>query len=238
MSTPCVPTEAEHDLLDTARRVFGGNLFEFLLSGLGEPHYPRRRFTAASIREHGAALNHQLEAVAESEECLPGGRDPLVMAALLHLLLTGGVGRDEVVFREEELLGLLSWPDTGESRSAVEAAVDRYFNTGYHRISREPLGEGKGEMVSSQVQKLITGIDTTLELREGPPKRVRKSTILHFTTKLVEEMTGAGKYFLGLDFERLKLEQLKPEALSGLGPSRQNRQHTSAMRPTSDKANE
>jgi hypothetical protein len=212
MSTPYIPTEAEHDLLDTARRVLGDNLFEFLLSGLGEPHYPRRRFTAASIREHGAGLTYQLEAVAESEKGLPGGRDPVVMAALLHLLWTGGRGRDEIVFREEELLGLLSWPDTLESRSAVEEAVERYLNTGYHRTGREPLGEGMGEMVSSQVQKLITGIDTTLELREGPPKKVRKSTIIHFTTKLVEEVTGAGKYFLGIDFERLRLEKAIPEA--------------------------
>jgi hypothetical protein len=209
MNAAYIPTEVEQDLLDTARRVLGGNLFEFLLSGLGEPHYPRRRFTAASIREHGAGLTFQLEAVAESEKGLPGGRDPVVMAALLHLLWTGGRGRDEVVFREEELLGLLSWPDTRESRLTVEAAVERYFNTGYHRTSREPLGEGRGEMVSSQVQKLITGIDTTLELREGPPKKVRKSTILHFTTKLVEEVSGAEKYFLGLDFARLRLKRLQ-----------------------------
>jgi len=213
MNTCYTPTGAEHDLLDTARRVLGGNLFEFLLCGLGESHHPRRRYTATSIREYGPGVTYQLEAVAESEKGLPGGRDPLVMAALLHLLLTGGRGRDEVVFREEELLRLLSWPDTRESRLIIEAAVERYFNTGYHRTSRESLGEGRGEMVSSQVQKLITGIDTTLELREGPPKKVRKSTILHFTTKLVEEVSGKGKYFLGINFERLeRLQPIVPEA--------------------------
>lgn len=204
MSTPYIPTEAEHDLLDTARQVLGGNLSEFLLAGLGEPHYLRRRFTATSIREHGSGLTYQLEAVAESEKGLPGGRDPLVMATLLHLLLTGRRGRDEVVFREDELLGLLSWPDTRESNLAVKEAVERYFNTGYHRTSREQLGEGRGEIVSSQVQKLITGIDTTLELREEPPKKVRKSTILHFTTRLVEEVSGKDKYFLGINFEKLE----------------------------------
>src|ERR1044072_8276421 len=156
MMPPYVPTEAEDDLLDTPRRVLGVNLFEFLLSGMGEPHHPRRCYTAESIREHGRGLTYQLEAVAGSEKGLPGGRDPLVMAALLHLLWTGGKGRDEVVFKEEELLGLLSWSDTRESRLAVEAAVERYYNTGYHGTSREPLGPGRGEMVSSQVQKLIT----------------------------------------------------------------------------------
>lgn len=188
--------------------MLGGNLFGFLLCGLGEPHHLRRRYTATSIREHGPGVTYQLEAVAESEKGLPGGSDPVVMAALLHLLWTGGRGRDEIVFRESELLVLLSWPDTRESRLAVEAAVERYFNTAYHRISREPLGKGRGEMVSSQVQKLITGIETTLELREGPPKKVRKSTILHFTTKLVEDVAGKEKYFLGIDFERLEGLQL------------------------------
>lgn len=90
MITPYTPTEAEHDLLDTARRVLGDNLFQFLFSDLGGPHHPRRRFTATGVREHGPGTVHQLEAVGESEKGLPGGRDPLVMAALLHLLWTGG----------------------------------------------------------------------------------------------------------------------------------------------------
>lgn len=208
MNSLYIPTEAENDLLDTARHMLGGNLFEFLLSGLGEPHYVRRRYKAESFRSYGLGPVYQLEAVAESKEGLPGGHDPLVMAALLHLLLTGDKGRDEVILSDAELLGLLSWPDTQESRLSVEAAINRYFCTGYHRTSREPLGPGKGEMVSSQVQKLVTGYDTTLELREGPPKKVRKSTILYFTTKLVEEVLGPGKYFLGIDFE--KLERLQP----------------------------
>lgn len=204
MSTPYT-TEAEQDLLDTARRVLGGNLYEFLLSGLGEPHHPRRRFTTKSIRAHGPGLSYQLEVIAESEKGLPGGRDPLVMAALLHLLWTCEKGRDEVVIREEQLLGILSWPDTRESRAAIEAAVERYYDAAYHRASRELLGPGRGEMVSSQVQKLVTGYDTTLELREGPPRQVRKSMILYFTSKLMEEVSDEKeKYFLGIDFERLE----------------------------------
>jgi hypothetical protein len=61
------------------------------------------------------------------------------------------------------------------------------------------------------VQKLVTGYDTTRALREGSPREVRKSTVLHFTTKLVEEVTGAEKYFLGVDFERLRLEPVMRE---------------------------
>jgi len=209
VSTPYIPTEAERDLLDTAWQVLGGNLFEFLLAGLGEPHYPRRRFTATSIREHGPGVTYRLEAVAESEKGLPGGRDPVVMAALLHLLWTGGRGRDEVVFRDEELLGILSWPDTRELRLAVKAAVGRYYHTAYHRTSRVPLGEEMGDWVSSEVQKLVRGYDTTEEWDVGTPKGKRKSTTLHFSKNLVDRLSGSKKYFLGLDFERLQLEQVE-----------------------------
>lgn len=211
MSAPYVPTEAEHDLLDTARRVLGVNLSELLLAGLGEPHQQRRLYTARSVRAHGPGLTFRLEAVSDSVAGLPGGRDPLVMAALVHLLWTGDRGKDEVVFRDEELLEKLSWLDTSESRSSIEGAVERYYCTAYLRASTEPMGAGGGERRSSQVQKLVPGYETTLELLSGPPKETRKSTVVQFMPKLIEEVSGAEKYFLGVDFERLRLERIRPE---------------------------
>ncbi|HET6262634.1 MAG TPA: hypothetical protein VFG99_10420 [Chloroflexia bacterium] len=125
MSNAYVLTEAERELLDTARRVLGTNLSGFLLSGLSEPHHPRRLYTLRSIRAHGPGLTHHLEIISDTEGGLPGGREPLVMAALLHLLWMGGEGRDEVVFHDEELLERLSWPDTREARVTIEGAVER-----------------------------------------------------------------------------------------------------------------
>ena len=212
MSMPYVLTETEEDLLDFARRVLGRNLSEFLLAGLGEPHHIHRRYTTTSIRAHRLGIPYKLEAISDNEKGLPGGCDPLVMAAMLHLLWTGERGRDEVVFRDEILLEKLSWPDTQKLRFSVEAAIERYYCTAYHRASREPLGPGRGERVSAQVQKLVPGYDTTVELRVGPLKEMRKSTVVHFTTKLVEEVSGTEKYFLGIDFERLgPLKLLSPE---------------------------
>jgi hypothetical protein len=208
MSTPYIPTEAEHDLLDTARRVLGVNLSEFLLCGLGEPHQPRRLYTARSVRTHGPGLTFRLEVAIDSGEGLPGGRDPLVMAALLHLLWMSQRGRDEVVFRDEELLEKLAWPDTLESRRLIREAIERYYCTAYRRMSTEPLGAGGGERLSSQVQKLVPGYETTVEQLSGPPKETRKSTVVQFMPKLIEEATGPEKYFLGVDFERLRLERI------------------------------
>jgi hypothetical protein len=208
MSTSYIPTEAEHDLLDTARRVLGVNLSEFLLCGLGEPHQPRRLYTARTMRAHGPGLTFQLEVVSDSKEGLPGGRDPLVMAALLHLLWTGERGRDEIVFRDEALLERLAWPSIPESRRLISETVERYYCTAYLRRSTEPMGAGSGERRSSQVQKLIPGYETTVELLSGPLKETRKSTVVQFMPKLVEEVTGPEKYFLGVDFERLQLERI------------------------------
>jgi hypothetical protein len=198
-------------LLDTAQRVLGVNLSEFLLSGLGEPHQTRRLYTARSIRAHGPGLTFQLEIISDSGEGLPGGRDPLVMATLLHLLWTGERGRDEVVFRDELLLERLSWPDTPESRLSIEGAVERYYSTAYRRTSTEPMGAGGGERRSSHVQKLVPGYETTVERLIGPPTEVRKSTIVQFTPKLIEEVSGAEKYFLGIDFERMRLDRIPDE---------------------------
>jgi hypothetical protein len=207
MNTSYIPTEAEQELLDTARRVLGVNLSEFLLCGLGEPLHTRRLYTAQSIRAYGPGLTFRLEVVSETEEGLPGGRDPLVMATLLHLLWTGEKGRDEVVFRDEKLLEKLSWPDTRESRLLIGNAVERYYCTAYRRTSTEPLGTRGGERRSSCVQKLVLGYETTMEWLSGPPKETRKSTIMQFMPKLLEEVAGTEKYFLGLNFE--KLERLK-----------------------------
>lgn len=211
MSTSYVPTEAERDLLDTARRILGVNLLGLLLSSLGEPHQPRRLYTARSVRTHGSGLTYRLEAVSETKKGLPGGRDPLVMAALLHLLWTGERGRDEVVFRDEGLLERLAWPDTSESRNSIGEAIERYYCTTYLRTSTEPLGAGRGERRTSQVQKLVPGYETTIEVLSGPPKETRRSTVVQFMPKLIEEVSGAEKYFLGVDFEWLQVERIMPE---------------------------
>lgn len=91
----------------------------------------------------------------------------------------------------------------------VKAAVERYYHTAYHRTSREPLGEGRGDWVSSEVQKLVRGYDTTEEWEVGTPKGKRESTTLHFSKNLVERLSGPEKYFLGLDFELLQLERVE-----------------------------
>ncbi len=110
------------------------------------------------------------------------------------------------------MLERLSWPDTRESRDTIEGAVERYYSAAYRRTSTEPMGVGGGERRSSQVQKLVPAYEMTLELPAGHQGEVRKSTVVQFMPKLIEEVAGTEKYFLGVDFERLgQLERITAE---------------------------
>lgn len=212
MNSPYVPTEAEQDLLDFVRRVLGGNLSEFLLSGLGEPHKTRQRFTARSTKTHKWAPTYQFEVVSDTEGELPGGRDPLVLAALLHLMWTVKAGRSEVAFRDEELLEKLGWQDTKESRRSIETTIERYFSTSYCVTSRELPRAERIEGRYSHVRKLVTGYETTRELRLDAPGVVLKSTVVQFVAGFYEEVAGEEKYFFGIDFEQLELERLSVDS--------------------------
>jgi hypothetical protein len=218
MNPPYALTEAEQDLLDFARRALGGNLSEFLLSGLGEPHPTRRRYTGRSTRAHKWARTYQFEIVSDIEEGLPGGRDPLVLAALLHLMWTGKEGRHEVAFRDEELLEKLGWPESEASRHSVEGAVERYFSTSYCVASRELQRAERVEGRYSQVRKLITGYEVTKERLPGAPRAVLKSTVVQFAAGFYEEVAGEEKYFFGIDFEQLQLRQLAAEEVTSTQP--------------------
>jgi hypothetical protein len=208
MSFSYIPTETEQDLLDFVRRVLGGNLSEFLLSGLGEPHQTRRRYTARSTKTHKWARTYQFEIVSDNEDGLPGGCDPLVLAALLHLMWTNKEGRHEVAFRDEELLEKLGWPESKESRRSIEATVDRYFSTSYCVTSRELPRAERIEGRYSHVRKLVTGYEITKERLVEVPSVVLNSTVVRFEVGFFEEVSGEEKYFFGIDFG--SLERLQP----------------------------
>jgi hypothetical protein len=218
MSYLYAPTEAEQDLLDFARRVLGGNLTDFLLSGLGEPHRTRRCYAARGPGTHKWARTYQFEIVSDDEGGLPGGRDPLVLAALLHLMWTGKAGRHEVAFRDEELLEKLDWPESKASRRSVEAAVERYFSTSYCVTSRELPGAERVEGRYSQARKLVTGYEVTSERLPDAPKTMLKSTVVQLAAGFYEEVSGEGKYFFGLDFEQLQVRQLTAEEVTSNSP--------------------
>lgn len=212
MNSSYAPTEAEQGLLDFARRALGDNLTQFLLSGLGEPHQTRRRYIARSTKTHKWSPTYHFEIISDIRDGLPGGRDPLVLAALVHLMWTGKAGRPEVAFRDEELLEKLGWPGTEESRRSIEATVERYFSTSYCVTSRELPRAERIEGRYSHVCKLISGYETTEERLFDAPGVVLKSTLVQFAAGFYEEVAGEEKYFFGIDFEQLEIQQLPADS--------------------------
>jgi hypothetical protein len=198
-------TEAEQDLIDFAWRMLGNNLATFLLSSsMGT--LQRRCFTGRSASQYRQITTYKLEIVSEGD--LPGGRDPVVLAAVLHLLLTRKTNQDEVHFRDEALLRLLGWPEAPESHLAIAQAIERYFSTTYYLARKELREAGQVEVRYSQLQKLITGFDITDERLTNAVEIKRKSTVIHFAAGFVEDIATEQKYFLGIDFE--ELEPLRP----------------------------
>lgn len=205
-------TEAEQELLDYARWILGDNLAEFLLSGSKDASQPRRSYTVQSGDRHGKIREYKLDIISENGRGIPAGRDPLVLAAVLHLMWTRRAYLDEVAFRDEVLLERLGWADSPESHLAIEAAVERYYSTSYRLQRAEPRGSGEMEVRYSQVQQLVAGYDTTDEWSNETSSMERKSTVIYFAAGFVEGVSTEQKYFLGIDFERLgPLQLVQPE---------------------------
>lgn len=123
----------EQQAVAFASEQFGEPITQFLVVGLGEEELGRRwRFTITYVDRDGARLRRQVEVISHEPEdgssCLPRGRDPLVFLALLQLLLRGGQTPDcRLIYDQEDVLRLLGWEDTEETRREIVEAITRYF---------------------------------------------------------------------------------------------------------------
>jgi hypothetical protein len=124
---------SEQRLLDFAREQFGEHLSQFLLAGLGEEQVGQRgRFTITYASGENVALKRHVEVITYEPEdgssSLPCGRNPLVLIALLHLLMTSNQGALNMLrYEQEQVLSLLGWKETRKARQEIDEAVKRYF---------------------------------------------------------------------------------------------------------------
>lgn len=144
------PSAPEQQLLDFAVGEFGEPLSQFLLTGLGEEPVDRRwRFTITYINDGDVRLERQVEVLTfepeDGSSCLPRKRDPLMLLALLQLLLHKGQGsKFDLLYSLEDVLRLLGWDDTGETRQEIDEAINRYFLLMYMwELNRSELSRRK-----------------------------------------------------------------------------------------------
>jgi hypothetical protein len=123
----------EQHVVAFASEQFGEPLTQFLLAGLGEEEVGQRwKFTITYVDGEGTRLRRQVQVISHEPEdgssCLPRGRDPLVFLALLQLLLRGDqMPNYRLIYEQKDVLRLLGWEDTGETRRRIDDAIKRYF---------------------------------------------------------------------------------------------------------------
>jgi hypothetical protein len=196
-------SEAEQSAIDSATRLLGPNLADYLLSGLGEEHQTYRRvFTARGPSRQSDNTLYQFEMINESEQGLPAGRDPLVLAALLDKLWKQQPQNGTLRFHESEVMEKLGWPSSAESKSQVKNALEKYLITALCLV--DPTA-GEDERVFghyARFTRLLVSYETTMV---GVSVTSDRGQIqLTFSPEFIECLTSNWKQFLGVEFQRLR----------------------------------
>lgn len=201
------PTTAEErpNELTEVRRLLGDNLADFLLSGLGETGITHRRtFTAQSTTSHGDEITYQFEMVNGSELGLPIGRDPLVLAALLDLLLERQPLDSRILFKDSHILENLGWPQSIDAQTLIKQALERYFLTAYCLI--DPMAEKGGRILGryASLRRLLIGYETTSVMLPVKRTELNGLTKVQFLPEFFYDILSERKYFLGVEFQGLR----------------------------------
>lgn len=194
-------TQAERRTLDEAYRLTGDNLSSFLLAGLGETQVANRRvFTARSVFEQNEETIYLLEMTNDSEQGLPIGDDPLVMAHLLNLLREEMRMDDTVEFSVDDLLKAIGRSQTPNSRLLVKQAVERYSSTNFC------LTDKGASAVESRncFQRLIIRYETISKPSSATASSQQLLMKVQFYPSFIYAVFTQRKSFLGIDFSQLQ----------------------------------
>jgi hypothetical protein len=179
MNSSNTATHAEQRIIKFAYQLLGNNLAEFLLSGYGIVQANQcRTFIAKSINPIKGKSTHRFDMVSYSELGLPRGRDPLVLASLIYLLLMTSGSTDKVEFMHSQLLERLGWDNSNESILIIDLAIERYFST-----------------------RLLSSYKTTEVQLADNDIAERTSITARFVPDFIKNIETAHKYFFDIDFE-------------------------------------
>ena len=205
MNISLILTDAEQRILDSAFRILGENLAEFLLSGLGEAHRTKRRtFTAQSTNPQGVSICYKLEMLNESKQGLPINHDPLVFAALLQILSERKFPRSKVRFRDQVVLTRLQWPQSIESELLIKQAIERYVYTAHYLLDTKLPEEERIDGQYSCCRRLLTGFETISTRQSLPSEKAHSHKTVLFNPEFLPIIGADLKQFMGLDFKSLR----------------------------------
>lgn len=195
--------------MEAAYRLMGVKLSDFLFSGYGESYGSHRRVFIAMAKGDQGEITYQLEMVNNSALGLPAGRDPAVLAALLHLPIKKETETDRVSFNESALREMLGWPNVSKTRLIIGRAIERYFSTAYYiantQLPKSWLLSGR----YSSYRRLIGSHETVTEQLTNKPRTKSVLTTVTFPLNFISALSMGRRSFLNIDFETVRsLEQL------------------------------
>lgn len=198
-------SQAERSTLDQARKLLGDNLADFILSGIsGTSLTHRRTFTAKSSLSQSNEITYQLEMINDSEQGLPKGRNPLVLAILLSLLWERQPLHSTVLFREADIIERLEWENNAKSRMLIIQALEGYFSTAYCLIDPAVIGDDAFSGRYASAGRLLLGFENTAILSSAKRTGQARSLRVHFFPTLIHDVISQKKFFLGVDFQALE----------------------------------
>jgi|SRR5579885_289063 len=196
----------EQKLIEFARDEFGESITRFLLAGLGEEGEVRRwvfvvTFTDEGDRElHRSVYVEADDLMPEIPTSLPCRREPLVLLALLRLLMRGRETSPATLFYSpREILDLLGWEDSAETRLAIEEAVGRYSFLSYRwEMSAEELSAEDLTFYRSR-ERLISGYGHDVESEPGEARADRVTHRVDFSPVFIEGLIDRSLFDISWD---------------------------------------
>jgi hypothetical protein len=198
-------TETEQKVLTETRRLFGPNLADYLLSGLGKAGITHcRAFTAQLTTPQGEDVTYRFEMRNESAQGLPMGREPLVMAVLLNLFRERQPMDDAIIFRPSDIVEKLEWPQTTETKLLIKQAIEKYVSTAYCLVDPTVSEDQRGSSLYAVFMRLLVGYQTTSKLLPQKRTDAQRFIKVDFKFALQNATMGQRKHFLGIEFQNLQ----------------------------------
>jgi hypothetical protein len=196
----------ERRLLKFALDTFGAPICHVLLSGLGEEDEANRwLFVITFADSGGAVLRRRLyveapDPTSDLKTHLPRRREPLVLLALLRLFLSKRrTTSSNLSYSDEEVLELLGWQDTRESRLVLDDAVGRYFFLNYrYALSKTELTVKNLSFYRSN-ERLISESGSD-DVEEGGQRR--EAAYVEFSTEFIKGLLAHSLF--GVEWDRAR----------------------------------
>lgn len=185
-----------HPLTTFVYETFGHQFGDLILAGYGEEPGGGRRKLYLTESDAEVETDWVIELVAHRPPC---GDDPLVLAALLKLLLSGPELSTYFEFEMGELLAELRWPDGPQTRRQAEEVIVGYAGLLYDkRAGRRASTASEGgcyHLLSGYVREGKSGTG-------GALVRVRGG--VYFGDGFIRSLKNGRVNFAGIDFGSLQ----------------------------------